>query len=136
MKPQTHMTQHVWWLSPYGDIPCASIAQQHGRRGQGCTQNSSGWALMFWGLQQNKGEQRPLTALLSHLPSQRCCLGTASAGQGLSRATGEQGHRRVEPPRHLGCVCGADLVGSRAVCFRLLHAWPQANGDSIRFRGW
>lgn len=94
-----------------------------------------GFGLMFWGLQQDKGEQMPLTTPLSHLPSQHCCLGTGFAGLRLGRAIREQGHRRMEPPRHLGCICGADPVGSGAVCFRLLHARPQADSHSIRFRG-
>lgn len=94
-----------------------------------------GFGLMFWGLQHDKAEQRTPTTLLSHPPSQRCRLGTGFAGARLGRAIGEQGHRGTEPPRHLGCVCGADLVGSGAVCFGLLHARPQADGHGIRFWG-
>lgn len=92
MRPQTRAVQHVWWLSPSGDIPMCQrcLAAQQTGPGVHTEYLWVGFGLMFWGLQQDKGKQKTPTAPLRHLPSQHCCLGQALLDRGLAEPLGSR----------------------------------------------
>lgn len=91
--PWTRAVEHVWWPLPSGDIPMCQRCPVAWQMGPGTHTEYLwvGFAVMFWGLQQGEGEQRPSAAPLSHLPPPCCCLRTSFAGLRLGRAIREQG---------------------------------------------